>query len=121
MSNDKFKEIERLNFEDILWIIFIVLSILNIVSNKCQKDYVRSNIQYYEDYANNISIFVLVVLFFVYLYFFIRNCSMYNNKINATKTDLIKVIGSLFFIMGVLCLLYFQINSNDNFIGSPAL
>ena len=121
MNNGEFREIERLNFEDILWIVFIGLSILNIVSNNYQKNYVRSKKQYYEDKANNISIFVLIILFFVYLYFFFRNYNMYNTKVNATNVDLIKVMGSLFFIIGTLCLLYFQINSDDNFIGGPAL
>ena len=47
---------------------------------------------------------------------------MYQNKgINATKEDYIKVIGSIFFIIGTLCLIYFQINSEDNFIGGPAI
>ena len=46
---------------------------------------------------------------------------MYKNKDNPTETDLIKVMGSLFFIIATLCLLYFQIHSNDNFIGSPEL
>lgn len=116
------KEIKRLNFEDILWGIFIILSILNIVCNKLQKDYVITNNQYYEDSANNISIFVLTILLLVYLYFFIRNYSMYKNKgYEATQTDLIKVMGSIFFILGTLCLLYFQVHSDDNFIGGPAL
>jgi len=121
MNIDSVKEIERLNFEDILWVIFIMLSILNIVSNNCQKNYVKSNEQFYEDRANNISIFVLLILFFVYLYFFFRNYNMYNNKDNPSKTDFIKVAGSLLFIIGTLCLLYFQVNSDDNFIGGPAL
>ena len=121
MNNKDFREIERLNFEDILWVIFIGLSMLNIVSNNYQKYYVRTKKQYYEDRANNISIFVLSVLFFVYLYFFLRNHSMYNNKDNPNKVDYVKVMGSLFFIIGTLCLLYFQINSDDNFIGSPIL
>ena len=121
MNIDSVKEIERLNFEDILWVIFIMLSILNIVSNNCQKNYVKSNEQFYEDRANNISIFVLLILFFVYLYFFFRNYNMYNNKDNPTDADLIKVMGSVFFIIGTLCLLYFQVCSDDNFIGGPAL
>lgn len=119
--NNKFREIERLNFEDILWVIFIILSILNIVSNNYQKNYVRSGEQYYEDRANNISIFVLSILILVYLYFFLRNYNMYINKINPRKADLVKLMGSLFFILGTICLLYFQINSDDNFIGGPAL
>lgn len=121
MNNNNFNEIKRLNFEDILWIIFIGLSILNIVSNKLQKDYVVTNNSYYEDKANNISIFVLSILFLVYLYFFLRNYNMYNNKDYPTDIDLIKVMGSLFFIIGTICLLYFQIHSDDNFIGGPAL
>lgn len=121
MNNNDFREIERLNFEDILWVIFISLSIMNIVSNWYQKEYVRSKEQYYEDYANNISIRVLTILIFVYLYFFLRNYNMYKNKDNPSNADLIKVVGSLLFIIGALCLLYFQIHSDDNFIGGPAV
>ena len=122
MSNYEENEIKRLNFEDLLWVIFIILSILNIVSNNNQKEYVVSKNQYYEDRANNISMFVLTVLLFVYLYFFTRNYRMYKNKMNnATREDFVKVMGSIFFIIGTLCLLYFQVNSDDNFIGSPLL
>lgn len=119
--NTKESEIKRLNFEDILWVIFIVLSILNIVSNKFQKDYVVTDNEYYEDRANNITIFVLSILLLVYLYFFLRNYKMYNNKDNPTNTDLVKIMGSVFFIIATLCLLYFQVHSEENFIGGPAL
>ena len=121
MNNDKIREINRLNFEDILWVIFIILSILNIVSNKLQKDYVITNDNCYEEDANRISIVVLLILVFVYVYFYIRNYRMYNNKDNPSKEDLVKVLGSMFFVLGALCLLYFQIKSDDNFIGGPAL
>ena len=60
------KEIKRLDFEDIIWMVFIILSILNIVGNDNQKKYMISNNQYYEDKANNISIFVLTILFIIY-------------------------------------------------------
>lgn len=121
MNDSLYREIRRLNFEDLLWVIFIFLSIMNIVSNKFQKEYVISNDQYYEDRANNISICVLTILVFIYLYFFLRNYNMYNNKDNPQNEDLVKVIGSFLFIIGTLCLLYFQVNSNDNFIGEPVL
>ena len=114
-------EIERLNFEDMLWIIFIILSIANIVGNNYQKRYVSSDIQEYEDCANNISIKVLSILIFIYLYFFFRNYNMYSNKDNPSLEDLIKVIGSFLFVLGTLCLLYFQVNSKDNFIGSSSI
>ena len=71
MNKENIREINRLNFEDILWVIFIVLSILNIVSNNLQKEYVITENQFYESKANNISIKVLTILVFVYLYFFL--------------------------------------------------
>ena len=79
MNSYEEKEIKRLNFEDILWVIFIFLSIMNIVSNNFQKQYVVSGEEYYEDRAGNISIFVLTILLLIYLYFFIRNYNMYKN------------------------------------------
>lgn len=119
--NNKDSEIRRLNFEDIIWGIFVILSILNILANDNQKKYLISEEQIYEDNANKISIFVFVVLFLIYVYFFNRNCNMYNNKDNPTRVDSVKVMSSLFFIIGTLCLLYFQIHSDDNFIGGPEL
>lgn len=119
--NDKNNEINRLNFEDILWEIFAILSILNVVSNSNQKKFVITGDQYYEDKVNKISIFVLIVLLCIYLYFFLRNYNMYKNKLDANTADLIKVMGSIFFILGTLCLLYFQVNSDDNFIGGVEL
>ena len=122
MNDSLYREIRRLNFEDLLWVIFIFLSIMNIVSNKFQKEYVINDDQYYEDRANNISICVLTILVFIYLYFFLRNYNMYKNKgIDVAKEDFIKVVGSLLFVIGTICLLYFQISSDDNFIGGPAL
>ena len=115
-------EIDRLDFEDLLWVIFVFLSIMNIISNYYQKEFVVTNCQYYEDKANNISIVVLSILVFVYLYFFLRNYNMYNDKgNNVTKEDFVKVIGSLLFVIGAICLLYFQISGDDNFIGGPVL
>ena len=121
MNNNIDMELNRLNFEDILWVIFIFLSVMNIISNKLQKEYIVSNKQYYEDKANNISVCVLTILVFIYLYFFLRNYNMYNNKDTPSSEDMVKVIGSFLFIVGTLCLLYFQINSDDNFIGEPLL
>lgn len=119
--NNKTNELNRLDFEDIIWIIFIILSILNIKANDNQKKYIITEKQTYEEKANNISIIVLSILLIIYLYFFKRNYSMYQNKEKPKKEDYIKVTGSVLFVLGTLCLLYFQINSNDNFIGEPEL
>ena len=114
-------ELNRLNFEDIIWLIFAILSIFNIISNQDQKQYIITNNQKYEDSANSRTIFVLTILIIIYLYFFLRNLNMYQNKENKTKADSIKVLGSLLFVTGTICLLYFQIHSKDNFIGGAEL
>ena len=92
------------------------------VSNNYKKEYVVSKDNCYKDMANNISIFVLVIVLLIYLYFYNRNRMMYINKgDNVTINDVIKVLGSVFFVVGTLCWLYFQIYSDDNFISSPLI
>lgn len=83
MNDNVWSEIRRLNFEDLLWIIFIVTSILNIIGNDYQKRYVVSNNENYENMANNIYVFILIIVLFIYLYFFNRNYKMYESKMGS--------------------------------------
>jgi len=117
MNDTVISELKRLSFEDIISLIFIVCSILNLFGNNDQKKYLITNDKSYEKNANNLYIIGLILTFLIYIYFFSRNTRMYNNKDNPTEKDLIKVVGSFLLIIGVLCLLYFQINNDDNFIG----
>lgn len=113
-------DFERLTFEDFIWILFIGLALLNIVGDNLLKEFIRNNKQSDENNANNIFLFVLVVTFFIYLYFFIRN---FNALEKASEEDkklfFIKLLGSAFLIAGVICLIYFQFKQVD-FIGTPA-
>lgn len=117
MDDTIIKELKRLSFEDIISLIFITCSILNLMGNNNQKKYLVSNNKEYEQNANNLYIIGLILTFLIYIYFFSRNVRMYNNKDNPTNKDMVKVIGSFLLIIGVLCLLYFQVNNDDNFIG----
>lgn len=118
--NDTFSKIKRLDFENIINLIFIIVSIINIYGNENQKKYlINDNVKYEKD-ANNLYVVGLILVFLIYIYFFNRNFTMYKNKDNPTEKDLIKVIGSFLFVVGAICLLYFQINNKDNFIlGEP--
>lgn len=114
-------EIDRLNFENILWIIFIVLSILNIIGDNYEKKYVSFNDIYYKREANKIFEFTLIVTFFIYLYFLYRNYNSMNNVSDDMRGIYeIKFLGSIFLIIGILCLLYFQ-EKQTSFVGSPAI
>lgn len=113
-------DLDRLNFENFIWIIFIGLALLNIVGDYLLKEFIKNNNQSDESRANKIFLFVLVVTFFIYLYFFIRN---FNALEKANEEDKrvfsIKLLGSAFLIAGVICLIYFQFKQVD-FIGTPA-
>lgn len=121
MREDVTKEISRLNFEDFLWCVFIILSFLNILGDYDDKEYLRKHCNSYKMEANHIFTFTLIITLFIYLYFFVRNIKKYQ-AVSDNQKDLyfVKVFGSLLLIVGIICLLYFQENESS-FIGSPSI
>ena len=121
MDSETINDINRLRFEDIIWICFALISLANVVGDEVEIDYLKSSDENIRKRANNIFLFTLISTLFIYLYFISRN---YNAYLKCKKKEknlyLIKVLGSTFLISGVLCLLYFQIHEND-FSGSPAI
>lgn len=118
---DTIKELKRLRFEDFLWIGFAMLCLTNVYGDHLQKEYLYTHSYDFEKRSNKVFTFTLVVTFFIYIYFFLRNRHSYKNA-SENEKDLyaIKVLGSIFLIAGVICLIYFQKN-NENFIGTPGL
>ena len=72
MSN-KIEELSRLNFEDYIWILFAILSVLNIIGNKNEKNYLKTDNNLYKNKSNKIFKFTIIGTFLIYIYFFIRN------------------------------------------------
>lgn len=115
------KEIFRLEFENLLWVIFIMLSLLNIYGDLDDEKFLKTNNTSYKMESNYIFNFTLTVTLFIYLYFFIRNYKKYMEVNNyQKKLYSVKLFGSIFLIVGVICLLYFQSHQNS-FVGSPAI
>lgn len=118
MNNE---EINRLEFENILWLIFAIVCLLNIFGDYEEEMYIKSNDYKYKNNANKVFELTLSVTFLIYVYFAIRNYNALNKASDEMKGLYeIKLLGSIFLIAGVVCLLYFQFNQK-NFIGSPAL
>lgn len=115
------EEIRRLNFEDLLLIVFIISSTLNMFGNQNEKIYVQTKDNVYKNRANRIFEFTIIVTMIIYLYFFKRNYDSYNG-VSEDKKGLyrVKVFGSLLLIVGTICLFYFQ-KKQTSFIGSPSL
>lgn len=102
-------EIFRLNFEDLLWFLFIVLAALNIRGDYDEKKYIESHCDFYDEEANRIFTLTLTITFFIYLYFLVRNYRKYMSVPNYQKDAyFIRLSGSCFLTLGVILLLTFQ-------------
>ena len=113
-------ELNRLNFEDWLFIIIITLSLVNIFSDWLQKKYLETNNREYLKESSIIFTITLIITVFVYLYFVKRNYNLYKDSSPENITIYkIKLLGSILLVIGVILLIYFQIN-DPNFIGAPA-
>lgn len=115
------KKILMLYFEDFLLVVFICLNILNMIGDKYERDFLRSNCNIYKVYANRIFDFTLFVTIIIYFYFLIRNYKSYND-VSYDKKDLysVKLFGCIFVIVGIICLFYFQ-RKQSNFVGVPII
>lgn len=103
------KETVRVYFENFLCILFIVLACLNIRGNYDDLAFLKIGDFRYKDESNDIFTFTISITLVIYIYFFIRNYSIYVSIPDEEKDlYLIKLFGSVFLIMGALFLLYFQ-------------
>lgn len=120
-STNIINEIKRLEFEDFLWVVFAIISIINIYGDYNEKEYLKTNNKTFENKSNKIFEFTLTIALLIYIYFFSRNYNAYKEStIEKRNLYTIKLLGSSLLIAGVLCLLYFQKNQTS-FIGSPSL
>ncbi len=121
MDNAEFlNELKRLDFEDFLWVIFIIIALLNIYGDYNDKEFLKTHRSQFKKNANLIFEITLIITFLIYIYFFMRNYYFYQKATPEEKQlYLIKVLGSTFLLAGVILLIYFQTKQTD-FLGTPA-
>lgn len=119
--NDVISKIEELEFEKILWLIFIFISALNIYGDNLEELFFKENDIQSENLSKTIFIFTISISLLIYLYFVYRNYNNYKkdqeNKIN-TNLDLIRLAGSILIVVGVVFILYYEVNETTP-IGTP--
>lgn len=119
MNNESRREYNRLSFENILAIVFIVLNMLNIKANEDVKNSIVTGEELPEE---TMKIFKLVVSITVlaYIYYVIRNYSFYinstnnTNKSNDPRIQYIRLIGSILILIGGLLLMYTVFNDSTD-------
>lgn len=107
--NEKNELIRRLNFENVIWLTFIIVSAIDIYGDELIKRSVLKNDKDAKKKAENLFLFVSLISILVYVYFFYRNYTDYKKYNN--KNYLVRLVGSTLVLIGTLCLLYFQLNS----------
>jgi hypothetical protein len=116
------KKIKDLDIDEWIWIIFIMLSILNIFGDELKKNYYVNNDLSKDSQARKIFTFTVFISFLIYIFFLNRN---YKNLQSArlsngnTILPLIRLYGSIFIVTGVFLLLFFQLN--DSTSDSPSI
>ena len=113
--NNNYYELKNFTISDITSIIFIIASVLNIIASDKEKEYLIGKDIKDKRIAYNIYILVLLTLIILYLYFIDINYKAYKNINNQDKKNtLIRLYGSIFFLIGGLAFLYYRINDKNN-------
>ena len=107
--------LKELYIDEWIWIIFIVLSLLNIFGDELKKDDVRLGSNNNDYLSRRIFTFTVFVSLIVYIY--IANRNYRNLKIVVcqgmdTRLHELRLLGSILVVVGVLLFLYFQLNSS---------
>ncbi len=114
-------ELEELNLEIIIWIIFIILSAIKIYGDNIQQLFLIENNPKYEKKAQYLFTFTITISIILYLYFVYRNYNKFQESICNHNSLLpgIRLLGSIFIVIGVFFILYYQINEETP-LGTPA-
>ncbi|MDO5393082.1 MAG: hypothetical protein Q4F33_00630 [Mycoplasmatota bacterium] len=109
---DQEETIRRLNFENWIWVTFIVVSALDIYGDELIKKSITENDKEAQTKSENLFIFLSLFSILVYIYFLYRNYSDYKKYHNELYK--IRLIASGIILLGSILLLYFQLNVNNN-------
>ena len=110
----KQQEINELHIDELIWGIFIFLSILNIYGDELEIDYIISNKFNSKTKAKKIFTLTVFISLIIYIYIAIRNYKNIESNEYNSYLGKIRFSGSVFIVIGVGLLLYFQLNSNSS-------
>lgn len=104
------KIVRRLTFENWIWIVFIVISLMSIVGDELIKSSIILGDKKQDLLGKKLFTIVLIITLLIYLYFILRNYEDVKDYPNDNEYQ-VRLLGSLFIFVGAICLLYFQIKS----------
>ena len=104
--------VSELKIDEFIWVIFIILSILNIYGDKCLEDYYKYNIDYKNREAKDIFTVSVFITLIIYLYLLYKRYKVYeDNKLNNRDTKIcgMRLFGTLLIVSATILFLYCQL------------
>ena len=105
-------ELKDLQIDEVIWVVFIFLSIINIFGDECKKSYYVDNDNEQEELSKKIFLFTLFISFIVYIYIsymkYKRLKYCYENNKDCSCAEA-RFIGSVMVVIASGIFLYCQL------------
>ena len=111
------EQLQLLRNENLIWIIYIFISIFAIVSNHFEKQYDLTNDSESYKKFKTINICIFTIAFFIYLYFFVTIYSKLKNVKRTTERYRLtqeQLFGAILFLIGGVIYLIVEISEQEN-------
>lgn len=112
-------KIAELNIDDMVWYIYIFISIAALYSNKLEKDYNITKDRKKLTEFHSINLVVLTIAFLIYCYFIFMAYKRFN--VNKNRNTMIGLISSILFLVGGGMFLYLELMTTDTEINDVGI
>lgn len=102
MNSNTIKRLNQINFENEIWIVYLIIIALSYYSNYLEKDYFINNNQKSKETYRKINTLIFTALVLIYTYFEKDSLTSYinnknkNNTLILTATTLVLISGIIF-------------------------
>lgn len=102
----KEEKIKKIDTEDFIWAVFLVLFLLKIHSNQVEREYRINNDESCRKRYHYINEFTLIAALLIYLYFIFCNCK--EEKING-----LALLGNILSVVTLVIFIYLELLDDD--------
>lgn len=122
MKNINQERISELVIDEWIWVVFIILSALNITGDECEKKYCYNHSIQEKARAKKIFTLTVFVSFLIYLYLAYKNCYKYKKaKSSNQDTNLISTRCLASILVVIASSLFLSAQLNDKLPTNPSL
>lgn len=110
------ERVNELVIDEWIWVVFIILSVLNITGDEIEKHYCYNHEQKDKERSRKIFKLTVFVSLLIYIYLAYKNCRKYNIAINTGQdTSIISIrrFASLLVVIASSLLLYAQFKDSE--------